>query len=75
MPFVSSTFTLYSLVQKSVLLCWWKPKPVEEWLLVKQIANNMTLKSAKNRGGALIGGVQNWDTEDEDFHLKHINIL
>lgn len=75
MPLVSSMFILHSLVQKSVLLCRWKPKPVEKWFLVKQIANNVTLKSDKNRSGALIDGAQNWDTEDEDFHLKHINIL
>lgn len=33
------------------------------------------LKRAKNSIGVLIDGAQNWDTEDEDSHLEHSNIL
>lgn len=74
MSFISSTFVLYGLFRKIVLLRGWKPKTMEERLLGKQITMMCLLKRVKNRADVLIDGAKNWDTE-EDFHLRGSNIL
>jgi len=75
MSFISLTFVLYGLFQKSVLLHGRKPNTMEERLLGKQITTMCLLKRVKNGADVLIDGAQNWDAEEEDFHLRGSNIL